>query len=144
MAVILIIAELTGRAQFSQSFDHPKSFLSFIVGWFGFLLFMMVRVRGTMVSRIYYSDKLDKFVLFRPTGLVGFEPEHFGVNDFVLRTDKRAFEMENKVKRIITWYHGNVFINKRLRQIDFRQFSTDQVAEKLVGKANIQRLKNNF
>lgn len=142
IAALLFLAELTGRSQFSQSFDSPLSFFGFIFGWCGLMLVATYRMRSTTVSRIYHEKESGKFVLFRPSGLMRFKKEEFKPTEFLLRSDPRARKLESRFSSILTKFHGNVFINSRLRHIDFKQFSADNVVENLIGKETFKRLKN--
>lgn len=139
--VFLLITEFTGRSKFVESYQSPKSFFAFVIIWFGIMLFMTFRIRSTTVFRIYHNPDEKKFILFRPgRGVLSLVREDFTPKDFLLRDDPRAQQLESRLMYFVTKFHGNVFINKKLRQINLEQFITDNTAIKLMGKsvANIR------
>lgn len=131
LAAFLMLTEITGRSKFSESYENPMMFFSFVFAWFGVMLFSTIRIRSTTVLRIYHSQKEKKFVLFRLRGIIKLIKEDFEAKNFILRTDKKAREIESKYVSFLTKFHGNVFINNRLRQIDFKQFISPEIAQKL-------------
>lgn len=102
-----------------------------MVAFFLFKIFYLIFKRSTTVLRIYHSQKENKYVLFRLSGIIKLIKEDFQAKNFILRTDKKAREIESKYVSFLTKFHGNVFINNRLRQIDFKQFLSPEIAQKL-------------
>lgn len=140
--VFLIITEFTGRSKFVESYESPKSFFAFVIIWFGIMLFMTYRIRSTTVYRIYHNPDEKMFILFRPgRGVLSLIREDFTPKDFLLRDDPRAQQLESRLMYFVTKFHGNVFINKKLRQIDLGQFISDETAIKLMGK-NAAKIRN--
>ncbi|CAF0717812.1 unnamed protein product [Brachionus calyciflorus] len=136
---VFAIAELTGNSQMSKSFEDPYLFVSFLTIWFSFAYFMAKKVQSVTIFRIYYNQKEDKFALIRMKGLFKFEKEDFVRQNVVLRSE---VDNQNQLVKNLTKNFGNVYINNKLRQIDFKMISSQDVVQKMLGKKNYQILKN--
>lgn len=138
---VFIVSELTGRSQMSKSFEHPYQFISFLTIWFSFAYFLAKRVQSATIFRIYYNQKENKFAFIRLKGLFKFDKEDFTKENVILRFGLEPIN-QNKVIKNLTKNFGNVYINNRLRQIDYKLFSSEEVMEKMFGKKNVDYLRS--
>lgn len=137
----IIVAELTGRAKLSESFESPLAFLTFFFLWASTVFVATVRFRKSNVTRIYYKQAENRYTLIRPKGIVSFCKEDFQSKDFVYRNDPSSKSFKSLINSLVNNFSGNVYINKQLRHIDFGQFISNKIIEDLVGKEQLNRMK---
>lgn len=139
---IYAYAEFTGQSQMSKSFDNPYLFVACLWGYFLFAFVMSRLAQKRTVFRIYFNEKLGKFVLFRLKGLTSFSAEKFTSKDVIYRMPTVGRKtLINSVQNA----QGNVFINNQLMRLEFSSFSVPGTIEKMCGtKAfNLIRLELN-
>ncbi len=136
-----LFAELTGISQMSKSFENPLLFLTILNIYFGFAYFVTRLTQSRTVFRIYYNEKLDKFVLFRNKGLINFKMEEFTKQNVKYRFMDNE-KNQNTFIRNLTQSQGNIYINNHLRQLEFSQFSSIEMIEKLLDEKSFQLVKH--
>jgi hypothetical protein len=129
---VFVYAELTGKSQFSKSFEQPYEFLSVLTAYALFLYFISRNFQKKCVFRIYYNEKLDKYALFKVNGLVKFRMEEFTAKEVSYRFLANDAAKKNVLIQNLTKSQGNVYINNKLRNIEFNLFSSNSL-EKFIG-----------
>lgn len=134
-----LIAELNGTSLLPKSVEEPYFFLFFLSIWFAFAYFMSTRIQSTTIFRIYYNQKDDKFAFVRMKGFLKFEKEDFVRQNVIIRA---VATNQSEFVKNLTKNFGNLYINNRLRNVDFRLFYSNDVIQKMVGKKQYDILRN--
>lgn len=129
---LLAYTELTGRSQIPETAEDPYLFLGALSAYFLLIFSISRMVQSRTVLRIYYNEKLNKFVLIKLRGILNFKNEEFISKNVIYKQTKHQNKMDNFVQNI-TKTTGNVYINNKIRRIDFNQFSSAKIIEKMFG-----------
>ncbi len=141
-AGLFAYAEMTGASQMSKSFDHPYLFVGSMTLYIFLIYFIARKTQSFNIMRIYYNEAKNEFVSFRQTGILAkYTKDTFTSKDVLYRSDPEVIKQQNKIVYLLTRQFGNVYIKNQLRQINFNQFSSDTVLEKMVGKKNLELIK---
>ena len=140
---VFIYAELTGASQMSKSFDHPYLITAGGTFYIALIYFITRKTQSFNIMRIYYSETKDNFVSFRQLNVTSkYKMDTFTSKDVVCRFDPMLKKKSGTIVELLTKNLGNVLIKGELRQINFKQFSSNTVLEKMIGKKNMGYLKN--
>lgn len=139
--VIISLAEATGSSQLSKSFENPHLFLGAFSVWFFGVYFILNRSKNATVFRIYKNIKDDTFVMLRLKGVLKFVREDFTKKDFLLKSNAIGASSQKTQSNVLKNMSGNVKINGKNRQVDFKLFSSDEILENLIGKENFLKLR---
>ena len=127
-----VYAEYTEKSQITSSFENPYMFLATLTAYFSFAYFITKVGQSKVVLRIYHNPKLDRFVMFRSKGVYGFAKEEFGKQNIAYR-----FINEEKQKNLfisnLTRSQGNIYINNKLKRVEFEQFLNKDILLELFG-----------
>jgi len=125
-----LYAEYMDMSQITRSFDNPYLFIVTLAAYFGFAFYMSRLSQNRTIFRLYYNEKLDKYVLIRLKGIIGFRSENFTAKDAIF---KLPDPNKNALLQNVDKAMGNVVINGRIRSVEFNQFSTQGSIKKLFG-----------
>lgn len=139
---VLGYAEATGGSQLSKSFESPHEAMAMIILWLGTVLFIARKNQKITVFRIYYNEKEDKFALIRMRRLLKFEKEDFKSENVKYRFDNKLDTKSAQLVKSITKNLGNTYINKDIKNIDYKLFSDHTVLKKFLGPSSYDYLKS--
>ncbi len=135
-------AEMTGASQMHKSFDNPYLFVGTLTIYVCFIYFLARKTQSFNIMRIYYNETKNEFISFRQTGILAkYQRDTFTAKDVVFRFDPEIINQQNRFFYLLTRQFGNVYIKNQLRLINFKQFSSDTVLEKMVGRKNMELIK---
>lgn len=146
LLVIFLFAELTGRSKVSEAIEMPIEFMGFLSVWL-VTTFIIARLsQKATVYRIYFNNKENKFALVKIQGILKFAKEEFTPKDVRYRFSRKVDnDNNNNIKNIIienlTRNQGNVYINNKLRQINFNLFQSSEITRIMVGPEAYENIK---
>ncbi len=140
---IFAYAEFTGKSKMKQSFENPYEFIGLITAWFTFLFILARKNQSTTIFRIYHNEKENKFALVRLRNLLKFEKEEFKSENVKLKFDLTDQKPINRLVQNLNRNIGNVYINNKLKNVDFHLFKSKKDIESFLGTKTYENLKAN-
>jgi hypothetical protein len=129
---LFIYSEMTGSSNISEEIEDSYLFISGVSIYFLLISIISKLFQSRTIFRIYYNEKLSKFVLIRIKGIIGFKSEEFTSSNVIYRVAVKKPGTDQFLKNI-NLSMGNVYINNKLRRLDFVQFSSPKAIEKMFG-----------